>query len=234
MAEKVKPGFILSHEHVDMLLDEEPDVVKRVLQALYNFSMTGRLVIDGMTGHALKLLERMAVKVAEDEERFYSSKKSSAIGGSITQLRAKMKLAGTPISIEEARNMIRNGRADSNSLQATSSNINNINKENINKENIKENIFKPPTASEVEAYAKETGKEIDAKDFVDYYQSKGWYVGNTPMKNWKAAVDRWKTLDEKKTTTAQDYEQRNYTEDQLDNGSTNDLFAQVRAARETA
>lgn len=101
------------------------------------------------------------------------------------------------------------------------------------KEN-KENIFTPPTASEVEAYARETGKEIDGKDFVNYYQSKGWMVGLTQMKDWKAAVDRWKPLAEKKITTAQDYEQRNYTEDQLDNGSTNDLFAQVRAARETA
>jgi len=53
--------------------------------------------------------------------------------------------------------------------------------------------FKKPTIEEIDSYLKEkkiTG--FTAEKFHAYYESKGWYVGNTPMKNWKAAVTTWK------------------------------------------
>lgn len=51
--------------------------------------------------------------------------------------------------------------------------------------------FTPPTISEVEEYAREKGYSVDAEKFVAYYESKGWLVGKSPMKNWKAAVVTW-------------------------------------------
>lgn len=51
--------------------------------------------------------------------------------------------------------------------------------------------FTPPTAEEVEAYSREAGFCVDAARFVDYYTSKGWTVGKSPMKDWKAAVRCW-------------------------------------------
>jgi len=51
--------------------------------------------------------------------------------------------------------------------------------------------FKPPTVQEVRAYCTERKNRIDAEQFVDYYQSKGWLVGKTPMKDWKAAARNW-------------------------------------------
>jgi len=44
---------------------------------------------------------------------------------------------------------------------------------------------------EVEAYCQEDGYQIDAQAFLDNYQSKGWLVGTTPMRDWKAAVRNW-------------------------------------------
>lgn len=32
---------------------------------------------------------------------------------------------------------------------------------------------------------------MDAESFVDYYTSKGWVVGKSPMKDWKAAIRTW-------------------------------------------
>ena len=46
-------------------------------------------------------------------------------------------------------------------------------------------------ASEVEAYCLERGNGIDPVAFVDFYEAKGWCVGKTPMKDWKAAVRTW-------------------------------------------
>lgn len=51
--------------------------------------------------------------------------------------------------------------------------------------------FKRPTVEEVEAYCKSSGHKVDAANFVDFYESKGWKVGSTSMKCWKAAVRTW-------------------------------------------
>ena len=38
---------------------------------------------------------------------------------------------------------------------------------------------------------------VDPQEFIDFYEAKGWMVGKTPMKDWKAACrnaekwDRW-------------------------------------------
>ena len=51
--------------------------------------------------------------------------------------------------------------------------------------------FTSPSAEQVLSYAKETGIQIDAGAFVDFYASKGWKVGRSPMRDWKAAVRNW-------------------------------------------
>jgi hypothetical protein len=33
--------------------------------------------------------------------------------------------------------------------------------------------------------------KIEAEKFVDYYSSKGWLVGKSKMKDWKASVRNW-------------------------------------------
>lgn len=51
--------------------------------------------------------------------------------------------------------------------------------------------FVKPTVDEVRAYAAQKGYAVDADKFVNYYESNGWRVGRSPMKNWKAAVANW-------------------------------------------
>lgn len=51
---------------------------------------------------------------------------------------------------------------------------------------------KPKDAEEVTGYAKSIGFLLDGQQFLDYYASKGWVVGHSPMKDWKAAVRTWK------------------------------------------
>lgn len=60
----------------------------------------------------------------------------------------------------------------------------------ISKENGRA-VFQKPTVDEVRAYCDERGNSVNAETFVDFYTSKGWKVGNTPMKDWKAAVRTW-------------------------------------------
>lgn len=61
-------------------------------------------------------------------------------------------------------------------------------KDSIGKSN---KTFTPPTLDEVRAYCLERKNSIDPEAFVDFYASKGWKVGNQPMKDWKACVRTW-------------------------------------------
>ena len=57
--------------------------------------------------------------------------------------------------------------------------------------------FAPPSLQEVQDYCQERKNNVDPNQFVDFYASKGWKVGNTPMKDWKAAVRTWERRGEK-------------------------------------
>lgn len=51
--------------------------------------------------------------------------------------------------------------------------------------------FVKPSVEEVREYCAARGNSVDAEEFVDFYESKGWMIGKSPMKDWKAAVRTW-------------------------------------------
>lgn len=51
--------------------------------------------------------------------------------------------------------------------------------------------FKKPTAEEIQAYCDERGNGLNGQQIFDFYQAKGWVIGKSPMKDWKAAVRTW-------------------------------------------
>jgi len=65
------------------------------------------------------------------------------------------------------------------------------NREDKSIEGEKRKRFTPPTADDVRRYAREKGYTIDAERFVNFYESKGWTVGKSPMKDWRASVRNW-------------------------------------------
>ena len=51
--------------------------------------------------------------------------------------------------------------------------------------------MKIPTIQEIQAYIDEINVNVDAEDFFDYNETRGWTVGKygkAPMKRWKSAV----------------------------------------------
>lgn len=54
-----------------------------------------------------------------------------------------------------------------------------------------QNRFKTPTIQEVKSYCLERKNNVDPQKFVDFYQSKGWLVGKSKMKDWEACVRTW-------------------------------------------
>lgn len=59
----------------------------------------------------------------------------------------------------------------------------------------KKNIFSRPSLEDVKSYCLEIKSTIDPEQFIDYYDSNGWKVGKSAMKDWKATVRRWSKSD---------------------------------------
>ena len=67
-----------------------------------------------------------------------------------------------------------------------------INDININSESNKGRPkFQKPTIPEIAAYCMERGNNIDPEEFFNFYESKGWVIGKSPMKDWKACIRTW-------------------------------------------
>lgn len=101
-------------------------------------------------------------------------------------------------------------------------NVNDI-KENTLK-SVKEKRFAPPTPENVREYCREKGLSVDADRFVDFYESKNWYVGKNKMKDWKAAVRNWARSQRQESTAKgtekprnrfDNFQQREYDYDAL-------------------
>lgn len=87
---------------------------------------------------------------------------------------------------EETRKKL---KRNSNEIQTTPI------KEEEEEQEEKRRVFVKPTTKEVEEYMKEIEYNGDAEYFINYYQSKGWVVGKSKMKDWKSAVQTWKRND---------------------------------------
>ena len=66
----------------------------------------------------------------------------------------------------------------------------------IDKEKSKSKRFVKPSVDELvkhlqDWYVPKSKREGIAEDFIRFYESKGWLVGKSPMKNWKMAMSGW-------------------------------------------
>ena len=62
--------------------------------------------------------------------------------------------------------------------------------------------FIKPTIEEITAYCSEHKNNVAPQAFFDFYESKGWRVGNQPMKDWKASVRTWERREKPRTPQA--------------------------------
>ena len=75
--------------------------------------------------------------------------------------------------------------------------VNNTINNTINNTVNKGGRFTPPSVEQVMEYCNHRnngkGNGINAQSFIDFYQSKGWMVGKSKMKDWKASIRTWET-----------------------------------------
>ena len=69
---------------------------------------------------------------------------------------------------------------------------------------------KKPSVEEIKDYCIERNNGIDAEQFFDFYESKGWLVGKTKMKNWKASIRTWEKRKQQTSVSKIDIQLDNY------------------------
>lgn len=132
-----------------------------------------------------KLMQKRMVKDAEmSKKRAIAGSK----GGKQKSSKSSSKVSGesqansvNEIVNENIYKDLSTGKEETNGNDKTSG----------NESRARAKAFKPPTVEEVREYCRERGNSVDSQRFVDFYSSKGWYVGKNKMKDWKAAIRTW-------------------------------------------
>lgn len=65
--------------------------------------------------------------------------------------------------------------------------------------------FSKPSLADLEGFFSEIGLTESPQRFLDYYDSKGWKVGSSPMRDWKAAARTWKSRRDAEAPTKPKY-----------------------------
>lgn len=71
---------------------------------------------------------------------------------------------------------------------------NNIENENIDINSLYKkgsSHFQKPSLDDIRAYCISRGNNVDPEQFFNFYESKGWMVGKSPMKDWRACIRTW-------------------------------------------
>ena len=86
----------------------------------------------------------------------------------------------------------------------------------IDKGNRERSAFRPPDVTEVRSYCQERKNKVDPERFVDFYTSKGWLVGKSKMKDWRAAVRNWEKEENARSGTTKQSTQPSNTRNDYD------------------
>lgn len=223
MARKEDNTFTFHIDWQEVLKEYPAEVRLEVYDAVIEYAATGTL-------SELKPLSKMAFsfirkemdddarrEASERERRSFAGKEGmrSRWGREITDDNKDNNVTDvidviTEITDDNKDNDVTRACARDNSLSISCVNVNNITQEKKEEES-KEiegtggkrkptRRFVKPTVEEVQAYCDERGNGMDARSFVDFYESKGWMVGKNPMKDWKAAVRTWEQRDDFRMT----------------------------------
>lgn len=180
-------GFVVSDRVTLMLNTMNDDARMRILARAYSvfFNLGGSPLVEGREEQAAQAVAVCAKEISVSFKRRQKQSQSARQVGAmraaeivrpshdnltIPQERREEKGSPTPPIKEESKEVL---------LTPPKSPVE------------KREVFTPPTVEMVAAYCAERSNTVNAQDFVDFYTSKGWFIGKNKMKDWQAAVRTW-------------------------------------------
>ena len=198
-----KSSFILYTDYIEQIEILTMEQRGILLTACMSYQIGKELPeMDPVTKMAFLFVSADMRRNNEKYERIVERRKEAGHkGGKQTQAnRANATFASNAIK----QNQANQASASDNDNENVNDNDNDNDNENDN-ENVDVNDTLPqtpsegaesegdstPTLSDVIDYCRERGGLVDAEEFYDFYTSKGWLIGKTPMQDWKAAFRGW-------------------------------------------
>lgn len=156
------------YDSIAFALQSDKEIIRSIIESFDLF------VVDGTTFFSKSLIERMLIK----DEKSAEASKSAKIRWE--KYRKNQQVNADALQTHSERN------ANAMLIKVSKDKVS---KDKLNKN--KDDI--PPKIEDIEQYCKERNNNINAQKFFDYYESKGWVVGRSKMKSWKAAVRTWES-----------------------------------------
>lgn len=173
----------LPHEYINEFADLTHEEIGRLVCALMRYSATGEE--QKLDGNERFLWRR----VMAQEDRFQESYEEIAKSRSEAARKAA-KARWSMRGDADACRCTAPDSPDANTNTETETHTE-TNTETHTLPSIEGELMARPTAEEVASYARERGSSVDPERFVDYYASRGWKLGTTPMEDWRAAFRNW-------------------------------------------
>lgn len=198
MKPKERTAFLFYFDWANILLDEYPyDLRHSILEAILLYITKREEPTDPTVKYSMFTVIKK--RIAEDTEA-YAEKCER-----VKQARREAGLRGN----EKRWNLSQTSQTSQMSQTSLDSDSDNDRDKDIDKEK-STNVdtkktakrFSPPSLDEVRDYIASQSYSVDAEAFIDFYEAKGWRVGNNPMKDWKAAVRTWERRNKEEGKTA--------------------------------
>lgn len=178
-------GFVVSDRVTLMLNTLNPEARRRILARAYDmfFKLDDTPLTEPREEQAAKAVEVAATEIAVAFKRRQKQSREARSVGRENILRASNDGREMPTERREEK------------IPPTPPIIKEESKEIITPKppTEKRSVFQPPKVEDVEAYCKERNNGINAQSFIDFYTAKGWMIGSTKMKDWRAAVRNWES-----------------------------------------
>lgn len=236
------PGFMLYMEDLMAFTDQmSAEEMGLVMFALVHYIATGEEP-DDLEGLPLTCYRILRNKVGRDQSRYQEMAERGARGGRPRKAE-KAQLSEKKPMVSDEKPMVLDEKAQLSEKNLTVSvpvtvPVSETVPVSVS---VSETVSErqagkvPPSLEDVRRYAETTKTTIDPERFFSYYQSRGWELSpGMPMRNWQAVFNIWiqneaeKGQAKKKTITAQQFPQRNYSNDTMNSFYT-DLSAYAPA-----
>lgn len=201
-----KNSFVLRNSYADIFADMSDKQAGALIKVIFNY-VAAKDVTDGLQDVEVKMAWKFIKQDIDYDTKKYNDlcdkraeygkqggrPKASALDENLKKHKVFEKAKGFSEKHIDSDVVV---DSDSDVVSDTSTNINVCDSKKR---------FSKPTVAEIKDYCTSRNNGIDAQAFFDFYESKGWKIGQTPMKNWQAAVNTWERRKKQEATNGTDY-----------------------------
>ena len=201
-----KNSFVLRNSYADIFADMSDKQAGALIKVIFNY-VAAKDVTDGLQDVEVKMAWKFIKQDIDYDTKKYNDlcdkraeygkqggrPKASALDENIKKHKVFEKAKGFSEKHIDSDVVV---DSDSDVVSDTSTNINVCDSKKR---------FSKPTVAEIKDYCTSRNNGIDPQAFFDFYESKGWKIGQTPMKNWQAAVNTWERRKKQEATNGTDY-----------------------------